>query len=161
CRTEGSGAKDDADDAPGRFAESSGGSYDAGRDLEGLVGRFARMSSFRYQAIEGNGSATTGGIEADDRKAALNLLGKRRLFPSTLESVSETKRTPALPKVEEVTSESAPTAAPAGLFRKRVKRKDVTAFTREMSSLLAASIPIPQALDGLGEEEENPALKAV
>ena len=30
-----------------------------------------------------------------------------------------------------------------------------------MSALLGAAIPIPQALDGLGEEEENPALREV
>ena len=51
---------------------------------------------------------------------------------------------------------------PAGFrFRSGISRKDITAFTREMSSLLGASIPIPQALDGLGEEEESPALRAV
>ena len=42
----------------------------------------------------------------------------------------------------------------------RVSRKSVTGFTREMSALLGASIPIPQALESLGEEEENPALRA-
>src|SRR3989441_3186016 len=46
-------------------------------------------------------------------------------------------------------------------FGQRIKRKEITAFTREMAALLGAAIPIPQALDGLGEEEENPALKAV
>ena len=29
-----------------------------------------------------------------------------------------------------------------------------------MGALLAAAIPIPQALEGLGEEEENPALRS-
>jgi len=120
------------------------------------------MSSFRYQAIEGNGSATTGVIEAEDRKAALSVLGKRGLFPSSLESVSEPRqRISEEAKLEEKIAEPTTATPPAGLFGKRVKRKDVTAFTREMSSLLAASIPIPQALDGLGEEEENPAVKAV
>src|SRR2546425_11395401 len=46
-------------------------------------------------------------------------------------------------------------------FGQRIKRKEITAFTREMAALLGAAIPIPQALDGLGEEEENPALRAV
>ena len=58
----------------------------------------------------------------------------------------------------------APSAAPARReisFGHRVRRKDITAFTREISALLAAGIPIPQALDSLGEEEENPALHAV
>src|SRR3989441_5718171 len=46
-------------------------------------------------------------------------------------------------------------------FGQRIKRKEITAFTREMAALLGAAIPIPQALDGLGEEEENPALREV
>jgi general secretion pathway protein F len=43
----------------------------------------------------------------------------------------------------------------------RVSSRDITSFTREMGALLGAGIPIPQALDGLGEEEENPALRAI
>jgi type II secretory pathway component PulF len=42
-----------------------------------------------------------------------------------------------------------------------VGRKDITAFTRELSSLLGAGIPIPQALVALGEEEENVLLKQI
>ena len=43
------------------------------------------MSSFRYQAVEVNGASVEGVIEAEDRKAALRLLGQRGLFPSNLE----------------------------------------------------------------------------
>jgi type II secretory pathway component PulF len=43
------------------------------------------MNAFRYQAVEGSGTAVNGVIEAEDRKAALQLLGKQGLFPSSLE----------------------------------------------------------------------------
>ena len=43
----------------------------------------------------------------------------------------------------------------------RIKRKEVTAFTRELATLLGAAIPIPSALEGLGTEEENEALRGV
>ena len=43
------------------------------------------MSAFRYEAIETSGAPVQGVIEAEDRKAALQLLGRRGLFPSTLE----------------------------------------------------------------------------
>jgi len=111
------------------------------------------MTSFRYQAIEATGAPIEGVIEAEDRKAALQLLGKRGLFPSRLEAGSGegAAGAPALPLG------AAPSAGPA--LGGRVKRKEITAFTREMSALLGASIPIPQALSGLGEEEENPALR--
>src|SRR5207249_470353 len=42
-----------------------------------------------------------------------------------------------------------------------VKRKEITTFTREMAALLGATIPIPQALEGLGQEEQNQALREV
>jgi len=113
------------------------------------------MNLFRYQAIESNGAPVAGTIEADDRKAALRLLGQRGLFPSTLEACG-------------AGGASAAVATPSGAGRKLdlpfsfgpgVRRKEITAFTREMSALLGAGIPIPQALEGLGEEEENEVLR--
>jgi len=113
------------------------------------------MSEFRYQAVQENGASVTGVIEADDRKSALRLLGQRGLFPSNLELNSgngaAAKAAPADKAVQAVDV----------AFGQRIKRKDITALTREISALLGAAIPIPQALDSLGEEEENPALKAV
>jgi type II secretory pathway component PulF len=113
------------------------------------------MNVFRYQAIELNGSPVKGEIEAVDRKSALQILGARGLFPSSLEARAPTGETAALPTL--IPAQSAPGARAGG----RVSGKDITAFTREMGALLNAAIPIPQALDGLGEEEENLALRAM
>ncbi len=113
------------------------------------------MSSFRYQAINANGVSANGVVEAEDRKGALQLLGKRGLFPSSLEAcaaVGEASPPSDIPKDP---------GLPESRFGARIKRKEITAFTREMAALLGASIPIPQALEGLGEQEENPALRAV
>ena len=44
------------------------------------------MIAFRYQAINGDGASVEGVIEAADRKTALQLLGRRGLFPSNLEA---------------------------------------------------------------------------
>lgn len=114
------------------------------------------MNSFRYQAVAASGAAVEGVIEADDRRSALRLLGDRGLFPSNLElcAAKGAKGTESTERTEG--TEAAAQSAPG-----RVKRKDVSAFTREMSAMLEAGIPIPQALQSLGEEEENPALKAV
>ena len=112
------------------------------------------MNAFRYQAIESSGRTIEGVIEADDRKSALKLLGERGLFPSSLETSKNGE-----PRAQLLKPAIAP--VPSVTRQRRIKRKDITAFTREMSALLGAAIPIPQALDGLGEEEENPALRAV
>src|SRR5579883_1850594 len=109
------------------------------------------MSSFRYQAIGGNGGPVSGVIEAEDRKGALQLLGSRGLFPSKLE-LAPSSSAPGRNGAKSLT-----VGAAAG---RRITRKEITAFTREMSALLGAAIPIPQALDGLAEEE-NPSLHDV
>ncbi len=114
------------------------------------------MNAFRYQAVESSGAPVEGVIEAEDRRTALQILGRRGLFPSSLEAAANGQAAVI------VTGSKA--AAPAGGetgIRGRIRRRDITAFTREMSALLAAAIPIPQALDGLGEEEENASLRAV
>ena len=108
------------------------------------------MNSFRYQAIESGGAAVNGVIQAEDRRAALLLLGEKGLFPSSLEMEAAPVR-----EVEKSVLAEQPR------IDRGVRRKEITAFTREMGALLGSAIPIPQALDGLGEEEENPALKAV
>jgi type II secretory pathway component PulF len=107
------------------------------------------MNSFRYQAIQGSGHPIT-----------LALLGERGLFPSSLETYSAA----ALEKstVVETTAPAEPgRSVPGFRFGNGIGRKEITAFTREMSALLGAAIPIPQALDGLGDQEENAALRAV
>jgi len=113
------------------------------------------MTAFRYEAIEAGGAPAAGIVEAEDRRSALQILGRRGLFPSTLE-------------VSKANGPNVAPDTPSGLtwgqdqrFGQRIRRKEITAFTREMSALLGATIPIPQALDGLGEQEENPPLREV
>jgi general secretion pathway protein F len=115
------------------------------------------MTTFRYQAVELNGATVSGVVEADDRKNALQRLSDRGLFPSSLEAAAGSKS--AAP--DQTTAAPTEKAPAKTSWTTGVRRKEITAFTREMASLLESAIPIPQALDGLGEEEENPALKAV
>lgn len=113
------------------------------------------MTAFRYQAMEVTGNAVKGVIEAEDRRSALQLLGKQGLYPSTLEICAQNREAKGRANLVREPLH------PAVRFGTGIKRKDITAFTREMAALLGAAIPIPQALDGLGEEEDNPALKQV
>lgn len=116
------------------------------------------MNAFRYQAIAESGASVQGTIEAEDRKAALQLLSQRGLFPSNLEICATNGSNGNGSATTSLVV--APPSAPIG-FRKSVSRKDITAFTRELSALVAAGIPIPQALDSLGDEKENLALRDV
>lgn len=113
------------------------------------------MNSFRYQALSAGGSTVEGVIDAEDRKSALQQLGQRGLFPSNLEACAPAKAS-VKPSAADATAGSSSFSFGSG-----VGRKQITVLTREMSALLAAAIPIPQALESLGEEEQNPSLRAV
>ena len=108
------------------------------------------MTTFRYQS--GSGRSASGVVEADDRRAALRLLAARGVFPAELEAVSG----PAS------SATAAPASRPGGIrFGTGIRRKEITAFSRELAALLGAAIPIPQAIEGIADEEANPALKVV
>ena len=112
------------------------------------------MAVFRYSAIGQSGDTETGVIEADDRRAALRELSDRGLHPSQLETTTRKPRNGSV-----ASAPSAPTAMSRETHAVpgRVPRKQITAFTREMASLLRATIPIPAALEGLGNQEQHPA----
>ena len=115
------------------------------------------MKVFRYQAVEVNGAPVKGEIEAADRKSALQLLGAARAFsvrPRKLAPRPERRRrrpalTPAAARRQ--------SRAPAAGCRARTSRPSPARWAR----CWGRPFPIPQALDGLGEEEENPALRAM
>jgi type II secretory pathway component PulF len=115
------------------------------------------MNAFRYQGLHGN-DPVTGVIEAEDRRDALRRLGERGVFPSRLESVSAS---PAQPTPSSTASSPFPNPPPAFRLGSGIRRRDITGFTRELAALLAAAIPIPQALSSIAEEESNPALRSV
>lgn len=113
------------------------------------------MNSFRYQAVSTKGHPTRGTVQATDRRSALQQLTRQGLFPSTLELCPSTD-TP--PKTQPTTPlDTTPT--PNTRRPHKIRRREITAFTREIAALLDASIPIPQALESLGQEETNNALR--
>ncbi len=118
------------------------------------------MNAFRYQAVAANGTPAQGVIEAEDRKAALRVLQQRGIYPSLLEPQGGGAAAVVRPAAGNPAA-TVPAAAPARRFGTGIKRKEITALTREMAALLGAAIPIPQALEGLAEGEENPVLRTV
>lgn len=85
------------------------------------------MLTYHYKARDAkDGSLVTGEVQADNQQAAVKLIMDRKLFPV---SVSD--------------------EAPAGsLFSKstRVKAKDRIIFTRQLSTLIGAGLPLVQSL---------------
>src|SRR5687768_139361 len=119
------------------------------------------MGAFRYEAVEAGGGSVRGVIEAEDRKSALSLLAGRGIFASDLQACAGTQAPGRETKSSAQADGEKRSKGISYRFGSGISRKEITAFTREMAALLGAAIPIPQALDGLGEEEENAALRGV
>ena len=93
---------------------------------------------FAYKAKESGGKVTEGVIEAADQKAAMARLRDQKL------SVLEIKPGGAKKKV-----------------KGKVASKDIVIFSRQLSTLVNAGVPIVQGLSILGEQAESPAFQAV
>jgi general secretion pathway protein F len=97
------------------------------------------MSVFSYRSTTMDGTVAEGVIEAADEKTALERLKNTGMIPLEIHSLQG-----------------------AGLFstmRLRTTRGDLTAFTAELSTLLAAGLPLDRSLNILAEIAENRGMK--
>ena len=105
------------------------------------------MPIFRYKALDETGQPRTGEIEAADRTAAINTLVSRKLRPLTIKDVKERKK--------------GDIPLPSFLAKKSVKSDDVVMFTRQLSAMVSAGVPLLRALNSLETHSDSPALKAI
>lgn len=120
------------------------------------------MSTFRYRAKENSGNTVEGLIEALSTDEAVEKINQLGLLPVRVEETraSAPKQEPA----KKQTAASAPSApAPSGPKIKNiggsVKSKEITAFGRQLSSLIRAGVPILRAIGVISEQSENPKFK--
>ena len=114
------------------------------------------MPTFQYRALQANGSITEGQVEAAGRPDAFRQIEVLGLRPVSL--------------AERSGNGQARAEAPASLgdlgnisisFKsKKVSPRDLENFTRLLSSLLAAGVPLSRALVILCREASNPVVKA-
>ncbi len=106
------------------------------------------MPQYQYSGFDAKGKDIKGVVHADNAAAAKSLLRKDGLFPSTIKEVlisSDDGATPTNPVM--------------ALF-KRIPIEDISNMTRQLATLVAAHIPLVEALAALVDQVENPQLKA-
>lgn len=97
---------------------------------------------FKYQAKNKEGELQLGYVEAVNKEAAATILTSHSLFILTLESTEKTRFTDRI----------------ASYFS-GVSAKELTIFTRQLSTLLEARLPLSSVLKTLYEQTTQPALK--
>ena len=112
------------------------------------------MPVFQYKALQGNGSIAEGQLEAAGRPEAFAQMAGLGLRPVSLfeKAGASSKKAAAVPI----------SLGSISLFKKvhKVSSRALEDFTRLLSSLLAAGVPLSRALVILHKESSNPAAHA-
>lgn len=117
------------------------------------------MARYKFTALDAKGKEVHGEIDADTQAQAVARIREKQYFPT---------------KVEELAGGGAAAPAKKGGGKKGamqmeiklpkflqggVKAKQLTTFTRQMSTLVNAGLPLMRALRVLQRQEKNPALR--
>ena len=103
------------------------------------------MTLFRYTAISRNGDKLAGAIEAVNRRSVVEQLNHLGHLPVDI--------------TESSASGTSAGALGGALFKSRVSGSQITLFTRELSMLLKAGLPLDQALELLERDSNSPKLE--
>lgn len=123
------------------------------------------MAKFNYVAMDSRGKETKGTLEVANQNEAIGRLKEMGFFPTKVVEADKTK---------EKTDPKAKGGAKGGTKKKggqinikipgfggKVKPKVLTAFTRQLATLVDAGLPLLRGLRVLEKQEKNPVLKQI
>jgi general secretion pathway protein F len=102
------------------------------------------MPAFAYQALTAQGKKIKGVLESDSLRQARNQLRERGLLPLEV-----------LPTAEKQAKNKGSWLQPS------VSAADLALLTRQMATLIQANLPVEEALFGVAEQNDKPALKSL
>ena len=115
------------------------------------------MSNYIYEAVNATGMRSHGRLEVEDQNTALRRIKEMGLYPTKVNPVASPP--PAAPGKIRVTRR--PVNLPPWLTERRVKPAQLTAFTRQLTTLVDVGMPLLRGLRLLQEQEENRTLQRV
>ena len=99
------------------------------------------MPTFAYSAVEPSGRKRTGVLEASDQQAAVAILTREGKFLLDIK--------------EQATAAQAERSTEGEKKKNRANRSDLALFTRRMSDLSSAGLPLDRVLEVLAEQSES------
>jgi len=121
----------------------------------GPVHFYKAMSAFAYEAVNANGSSSSGVIEVDTQNEAIRRIKEMGLFPTRVTP----RRTRQRVSVQPRKSLAVGRKFQVNLFKARVKSRALANLTRQLATLVAAGLPLLRGLNLLAQQEGNPTLK--
>ena len=105
------------------------------------------MSTYRYEAVNDGGKTVAGLIEAESMDHANDLLGARGLTPLSMRDETAAAGKPRWEKI--------------ALLFNTVHPEELILYTKQLSTMLKAGIPILRVVDILENQSENLRLKDI
>ena len=112
------------------------------------------MAAYAYQALDTNGRKRNGVVEADTERQVRQQLREQALIPLSVELA------------EDSSLAGRAAASGTGLLEwlsrprvRRVKAADLALITRQLATLVAAALPLEQALYAVAEQTDKPRLQ--
>lgn len=115
------------------------------------------MPVFQYRALQTDGAIAEGQIEAGGRQEAFRAMEGRGLRPISLKERSNASGNGKPAKETSASAPAGPTLSLGGAHR--ISARILENFTRLLSSLLAAGVPLSRALVILQKEASTPAAR--
>ena len=109
------------------------------------------MAVYEYKALKANGAATAGRVDAGGRKDAMRMIEELGLTPLRLTETGDATATSPVPPPT-IGGVKLPAGVKLNLQSSRVSFSALEDFTRSLSSLLTAGVPLSRALTILYKE---------
>lgn len=93
------------------------------------------MGAYKYQALKKNGHSAKGVLEADSERHARQLLRDRGLIPTHIQILTQQRS--------------------SSNRKSKISASDLSLFTRQLATLLAAGIPLEESLRGVSEQTDK------
>src|SRR6266480_2175443 len=124
------------------------------------------MPKFNYVAMDSRGKETKGTLEVTNQNEAIGRLKEMGFFPTKVVEVDKTKeKTDAKAKAQAKGAKKGGFNANISIktpgLSGRVKSKVLTAFTRQLATLVDAGLPLLRGLRVLEKQEKNATLKGI
>ena len=103
------------------------------------------MGAFEYTAVDPSGKELKGVLEGDTPRQVRQLLRDRELLPLSVTEIAE----------KEATRQRSFT------FKRSLSASDLAMITRQIATLVHASLPLEEALLAVGEQSEAPRVKSI
>lgn len=116
------------------------------------------MARFKFTALDSKGKEVHGEIDADNQSAAVARIREKQYFPTKVEELSGGGGAPARKGAAPKSALQMEIKMPKFL-QGGVKTKQLVTFTRQLSTLVNAGLPLMRAMRVLQRQEKNAALR--